>query len=194
MIKVLITPPASEPLTVGELKLFLRTDADTTEEDAFLGRLLTMARLQVEADTRGRVLLAQTWEYGWMYWPRHPYLQLPRGPIQSVVSFGYTDDDGAHTFAADEYLLDPLDDRQLPLVRMQAPWPTALLRYPTGLRLRVTLGDTAPPEPLLGAMRALIAYWYDNREAALASTAYKAEVAVLPLQYQTLIRPYTYGP
>jgi uncharacterized phiE125 gp8 family phage protein len=193
-IKLLITPPSSEPMTVAEAKTFLRTDNDTNEEDALLARLIKQARMKIEKDTRGRALMTQTWEIGMMYWPRQPYLQLPIAPVQSVTSYAYTTATGLQTFAQNAYVLDSRDDRQLPLLRMASAWPTAALVPPNGLRARLVFGYTTVPEDLLGALRSLVAYWYDNREAALASTAYKAEVAVLPLQYGDLIAPYVLQP
>ena len=153
--------------------------------------------------------MPQTWLYGAMYWPREPYILLPQAPVQRVVSIEYTID---HTpdpldaaagptnppetgyiplpFAQAGYTLDQRDSTYQ-AIRLQpgVTWPTDPLRLP-GLNITYVCGYVQPPAPLIEAMGALIAYWYDNPEAAIASTVYKAEVGVLPLRYQTLIQPY----
>lgn len=69
-------------------------------------------------------------------------------------------------------------------------WPTAQLLHP-GLIVTYTCGYITPPADIMEAIASLIAYWYDNPEAAIASTTYKAEVGILPLRYQEIIRAYS---
>ena len=90
-VNVLLTPPASQPLTLADAKAIIRTDNDSGDHDALLARLIDVARQRVEQDTRRR-LMPQTWLYGAMYWPREPYILLPQAPVQRVVSIEYTID------------------------------------------------------------------------------------------------------
>ncbi len=207
-INVLLTPPASQPLTLTDAKAIIRTDDDSSDHDALLTRLISVARQRVEQDTRRRLAL-QTWLYGCGYWPREPYILLPQAPVQHIVSIEYsvlhtptpldaaaTPDDPAETgyiplpYTTAGYMLDQQNSSYHAL-RLQpgVTWPAEPLDW-YGLRIIYVCGYATPPEPLVEAMGALIAYWYDNPEAAIASTVYKAEVGVLPLRYQTLIQPY----
>ena len=52
------TPPATEPLTLEEVKTYLRLQSD--EEDGFLHTLIASARAYVEGET-GRALIKQKW-------------------------------------------------------------------------------------------------------------------------------------
>jgi uncharacterized phiE125 gp8 family phage protein len=53
-----VTPPAEEPVALGDARVFLRVSG--TEEDGLIARLLAGARERVEEAT-GRALMEQTW-------------------------------------------------------------------------------------------------------------------------------------
>lgn len=72
----------------------------------------------------------------------------------------------------------------------EVQWPTAQLLHP-GLIVTYSCGYITPPADIMEAIASLITYWYDNPEAAIASTTYKAEVGILPLRYQEIIRAYS---
>lgn len=57
----LTTAPAIEPVTVEEVRYFLRIDSDPGEDDALIGSLITAARQEAEKITR-RQLITATWE------------------------------------------------------------------------------------------------------------------------------------
>jgi len=85
----LVTAPASEPLTLNEVKLFLRVD-DTTEDD-FITSLITAARGLVEGHT-WMPLISQTWamqfdkdELNLLVW------NINKAPLISVSSITYYD-------------------------------------------------------------------------------------------------------
>jgi hypothetical protein len=65
----LLTPPAAEPLTTGDLMAFARVDADPG--DGVLQRVLLAARERVERDT-GLALITQTWVAVLDRWPTTP--------------------------------------------------------------------------------------------------------------------------
>ena len=111
--------------------------------------------------------------------------------MTAITGATYTTKEGTQTLAADQYQLIAYENR-LPLFQLadDAIWPTSALVYP-GFKVTFACGYTTVPSELLEAMRALIVYWYENREAAIASTQYKAEVSELPLRYRDLITPYT---
>lgn len=185
MIKFVSTAPGVEVMTAADLRQLLRIDDDTTEETAVISRLITAARIQVEHDT-GLLLQSQVWTVRRMYWPREPYIILPCVPARTVEQLAYTGDAGPVVIDPSTYMLDMVDDRYATLAMVAGVWPEQRLVFP-GLVCRFGCGFVAAPEDLLEAVRSLVAYWYDNREAAIASTVYKAEVSILPLHYQEII-------
>jgi uncharacterized phiE125 gp8 family phage protein len=78
----LITPAASEPLTLAQAKLFLRIDH--TADDEAITRAIASARQFAEQYLR-TVLLPQTWEYV-VANPLSSALRLPLGPAQTISS------------------------------------------------------------------------------------------------------------
>lgn len=172
-------------MTAADLRQLLRIDDDTVEETAVISRLITAARIQVEHDT-GLLLQPQVWTVRRMYWPREPYIILPCVPARTVEQLAYTGDVGPVVIDPSTYTLELVDDRYATLAMVAGVWPEQRLVFP-GLVCRFGCGFVAVPEDLLEAVRSLVAYWYDNREAAIASTVYKAEVSILPLHYQEII-------
>ncbi len=203
-----ITPPTTEPLTIAAAKAIIRTDNDSAEHDAWLASLITTARQQVEHDT-GRRLMTQTWRHQQHYWPREPYILLPTTPVQRIAAIEFNLEHTPDPLDAEATPEDPAETGYIPLTGADAgwllsedtatyqtlallpsaAWPTEPLR-PPGLVITYICGYATPPAPLVEAMAALLTYWYDNPEAAIASTAYKAEVGIMPFRYQTLIQPY----
>lgn len=89
-----VTPPTSDPVSVAEAKQHLR--AVDSDEDEYIGTLITAAREQVEDITR-RALMTQTWDYFLDEWPDDDYITLPWGKLASVTSVKYKDSDGVET-------------------------------------------------------------------------------------------------
>lgn len=189
MNTVLVTAPAAEPFTVAEAKAMARTAISSSEHDALLARLIITARKRVEDDT-GRTLGTQQWRFMQPYWPKSRYLMLPFCPLVSVTSVTYTTGAGVQTLAPAGYSVETRSDSYGKIsLATGVNWPTAILLHP-GLAVELSCGHNPVPDQLKEAIGALVVYWYDNPEAAIASTAYKAEVGVLPLRYQELIAPF----
>ena len=185
MIKYRTAAPAGEVMPADDMRAFLRIDDETQEETKVIERLIAAARERVEWDT-GLLLLPQTWAVSRLYWPREASLILPAAPATGVVKLSYTAGGEEHVISPADYCMERVQERYARVWMLGERWPEARLEFP-GLLCQFTCGFERPPEDLLEAVRALVAYWYDNREAAIASTAYKAEVSVLPLRYQELV-------
>jgi uncharacterized phiE125 gp8 family phage protein len=84
------TPPASEPVTLPEVKNHLRID--TNDHDTRLTALIQAARERTERYL-GRALVTQTLLYKLDVFPAT--IELPRPPIQGVNSLKYVDATGA---------------------------------------------------------------------------------------------------
>lgn len=187
MAHVLVTAPASEPVSLAEAKLHLRVDA--TDEDTLITALITAARQLVEEET-WRALVTQTWDYVADEWPAGDSIALPRPPLQSVTSITYIDEDGVtQTMPAADYIVDTYQHRVV--LAEDAEWPSADL-YPTAaVRVRYVAGygaASAVPGPIKAAMLLLIGHLFENREA-VASGAGVAS-AELPLGVRALLAPY----
>lgn len=62
----------------------------------------------------------------------------------------------------------------------------------TGVAVTFTAGFApadVPPD-LKEAMLAMVAHWFENREAVVAGTEYRAEAAIVPERYDDLMQPY----
>lgn len=99
----LVTPPAQEPVTLSELKEFLRYyDSD---EDGLILDLGKTARLLFESHT-DRQLVTATWK---LHLDRFPAgdIQIRKVPVASVSSLTYYDTNGtSQTWDSDEYETD----------------------------------------------------------------------------------------
>lgn len=163
----LVTGPAVEPVTLAEMKLYLRVDLTT--DDALISTLITAARQALEEYTR-RAFLAQTWAYSLDATPDRIWLELPRPPLQSVTSVTYyQNDDVSRTFAATNYIVDTRSEPGRIVLKIGSVWPSALrpadafvVQYVAGY------GDEGQdvPKPLLAAIKQCVAEWYANRESA----------------------------
>lgn len=171
-----VIAPASEPVTLAELKEELRLL--TSAHDDLLTRHLTAAREQVESFTR-RALITSTWEATWGRWPSSwpracrdasqfagRVLTLPRANLQAVTWVKYLDEDGTLTeFASTDYSVDTDSVPGRIVLKPSNSWPT-LGDYPNAVRIRFTAGygDTAAtvPQSLRLAIRFLVAHWFAN--------------------------------
>jgi uncharacterized phiE125 gp8 family phage protein len=180
----LLTPPAAEPLTLAETKVWLRVEHDA--DDAPIAALIAAARTQIEAATR-RALMTQTWRIVLDAWPRDGRVRLGRAPPLALLAARTIDADGApRALETASFVLDKAG-----LVLAAPPWslPTPG-RAIAGIELDLSFGYGATgadaPAPLRQAMRMLIARWYATRAAAAGD----AQAAPWPGDIAALVAPY----
>lgn len=163
-IKV-VTPPASEPLTLAYVKQVLRVEH--TAEDTFITNLITAAREWVEGET-GRALMAQTLDEVFDCWPACCTLELGRAPLASVTSVSYRDSDGSYiVWDTDNYTVDDVSNPGRIVKGDGVSWPTLPAGYPNGVKIRYVAGNSTAadvPAQIRRAMELLIAKWYEQRE------------------------------
>lgn len=87
-----VTPPAGEPVTLAEAKLWLRIDDDITDQDAMILGLIAAMRAYAENLT-GRAFVERTLELRLDCFPARA-IELPHPPLQSVSSISYQDVNG----------------------------------------------------------------------------------------------------
>jgi uncharacterized phiE125 gp8 family phage protein len=163
MSEILLSPPASEPISLAEAKQYLRVEHEA--DDELIAALIAAARNAVELSTR-RVLMAQRWRVTLHCWPRAGRIVSPVNPLRSLVAARVRGEGEAST------ALDPapftLDTVSVPglimfeRARVQEPG-----RVLAGIEFDIEAGyGTAVdvPAPLVQAIRLLLAQSYEQRD------------------------------
>ncbi|MBO0345201.1 phage head-tail connector protein [Roseibium sp. CAU 1637] len=164
MTAALIAAPASEPVSVAQMKAHLRLSGSA--EDDFLQDMITAAREHVERETR-RSLISQTWRLYLDRWPMGRVVPLPTGPVQEVSQVLLYDRVGAASDLAQAFWSlskgsDPARVKVLPGAGLSITELSAIeIDFIAGY------GDAADtvPATLRQAVRLLAAHWFENREA-----------------------------
>ena len=167
----LVTPPATEPVTLAQAKTFLRIE-HTADDDA-ITRAITAARKHAEAHLR-HLLLPQTWDYSRAN-PCSTKLILPVGPALSVTSVTLMSELGATS------TMDPA------AYRLSVDGFALILRNMPQteiLKVRYTAGDFATasdvPLPIVQGILHHVAAMLENRDGG----------AALPVQSFSCYQPF----
>lgn len=184
MTSILLTPPATEPWSIADMKAFLRVAHD--DDDAVIGSLIAAARGQIEALTR-RALIAQRWRLVRDNWPADGRIRVRTGPLRAVIAARVFDEAGvASSVDTGRFVTDVAADTiSAPPWSLPAPG-----RARAGIEVDVELGfGTAAsdvPQVLRHAVRTLAAHWYDNR----GLVAIGSNVAMVPGSVAAMIASY----
>ena len=179
------TAPTTEPVSVADAMHHCRVDTDT--ENTYIGTLVKAARRHVESVT-GRQLITATWK---LYMDRfYDIILLPRPPLQSVSSVGYTDTSGSsETVATSKY---DADTKSAPARLTEAwgeSWPTPRLEAnAVTITYDAGYGNSASdvPEDLIHAIKLLVGHFYENREQTIVG----AVARNVPRAVDALLAPY----
>jgi uncharacterized phiE125 gp8 family phage protein len=142
---VVVTPPAGEPVTVAEAKLWLRLDADETADDGVVAALIPTARQRLE-EAYGRAFIRQTFDAYLSDTPCEDYISLPRAPLVSVTSvkgFSSTDltDTGGTAMNSTGYYVDTATEPGRVVLLGSDAWPTGT-RAANPLIVRFVAGES----------------------------------------------------
>jgi uncharacterized phiE125 gp8 family phage protein len=178
----LVTAPAFDPLSLAEAKAQLRSTSD--EEDGLIAGFILAARQYVEDETQKR-LITQTLDYtiddDWPCKLTRGYyrqrIEFPIGPVQSVTSVTYVDLNGAaQTLSTNDYVTGNMGTAVQSGVPYIEPaysviWPTPRCQS-AAITVRFVAGWdlSSVPNPLMQAMRMLVAHADANREAVSNGT------------------------
>jgi uncharacterized phiE125 gp8 family phage protein len=177
----LITPPTNEPLSLEEVKLYLRVDG--AEEDTLIQSLITVAREQCESITR-RALVTQTYELTLDDFPSENVISIPLPPLQSVASIMYKDDKGIETtLNPSNYIVD-IDSEPGKIVLIDRP---SFTPYPSSaVKITFTCGYSSNiPVSVVQAMKLLVSHFYENRDIVINQS-----VNQVPFTVDALLSPY----
>lgn len=169
-----VTPPASEPLTLTDAKAHLRVTHSA--EDDLITTMITVARQVVEKYT-GRTLPETTLKLTLDCLPyEYAAIQLPRSPVSSVSSFQYVDTEGAtQTLASSQY---DVDIARLPArvyAAYNVSWPS-VRPHRAAINITYVAGGGDIPEALIHAMKLIIASLYSHREADCPMQTYQPTI------------------
>lgn len=177
---VLITPPATFPVTLLEAKAQCRVDGD--HEDVLIDRLVAAATARAQRFLRRR-LIDQVVDVRVSRFAR--VFPIPLAPVIEVESLRYIDPDG------DEQVWDgtlTLVGSHAPSVALSGDFPATAVR-PDAVRVRLRAGYGADPQDVPDDIRhavlMLIAHFYEHREAVVVGTS----ASVMPLAVESLLLP-----
>ncbi len=185
MSQFLLAGPTVEPLSLNEVKEWLRIE--TNRDDDILSALIVSARLLVEQTTR-RLLASQHWRIVLDAWPVDGVIVLPLAPVLAIDAVRSRNPSGdVSILNSASYWLQPNSDP--PTLQILAI-PTAPLSVRSGVEIDVTAGyganAAAVPDPLRHAIRLLVANWYEHRGDA----AFGQDGTQCPPAVAAILAPY----
>lgn len=160
----LITPPATEPVTLAEAKAHLRVTESA--EDALITAMITAARERCE-HVLCRALIHQTWELTLDAFPEAIRLDYP--PLSSVTSVQYVDPDGnLQNWSSLEYYVDKAAEPGYVVPGYGSEWPAirdqanaVIVRYVAGYGAAAS----AVPQAIRNWLLLAVGTLYETREA-----------------------------
>ncbi len=180
MTLILLASAATEPVSLDAFKSHLRVTH--TDEDPLIAGVLAAATRAIEART-GLALSPQSWRMTVDAVPEETLL-LPVAPCVRIDAVSVTGPDGETApVAASRYEFAPGSPGRL---RRAAPWPRVGPAM-DGVRIDFTAGydEGAAPAPLLQAVKALAAHFYETRASVSGERPYST-----PQSVDALIAPY----
>lgn len=171
----IITEAVGEPITLVEARNQCRLDADgsppTHPDDSQLEIFIAAAREWAQTYT-GRALATQTVELALDAFPGAE-IELTVGPVQSIVSVTYVDDDEVEqTVDPTSYTLDDYSPRTWLLPASGQEWPTAG-EFVNAVKIRQVVGYSLPgespqshpmPKSVKMALLLIVGHLYKHRE------------------------------
>lgn len=188
---ILDMPPATDPVTLDEMKEHSRIDS--VDEDSGIASLIRAATQKLDGrdGLLGRCLITQVWKLTLDRFAGEIVILLP--PCEEIVSIVYVDPKGdEQTLAASEYQAFHLGTPDSARVRPAygKSWP-ATRSVPEAVTVRFVAGygDTAAdvPEPLRTAIRMHVGHLYEHRESVMFGSGFVTDT---PHGYDELISDY----
>jgi len=167
MTLTLITPPATEPITLTEAKSHCRVEH--AADDTLITSLITAARLSAEHELQ-RPLITQTWQAAYEAFPLYQSgIALGKFSPIAITSITYIDQDGVDAvLAPSAYVLDSATVPGFVHPAYNTSWPSAR-EFANSVRIRFTAGYGAAadvPQCIKQWMLLMIGSMYAFREAS----------------------------
>ncbi len=164
MTPIRVAGPTVEPVSLAEMRAYLRLDSDDGgAEDALIGALLASARATIEAATR-RLLAPGRYRIVLTAWPADGFLPLPLSPLVAVARAGLVDAQGDVTDLAPGLVRLGPDPVEAPGLRVPPDAPSLRARAAL-VEVSAGYGGDGPPIPpaLAQAIRLLAAHGFEHR-------------------------------
>lgn len=203
---IVATPPADLPVSLDEMKAYLRIDADESQNDV-LTAMITAATEWLQRATRTTLvttayrLTLDDLPVSYMPWTT-PYgvvnqiptgtvqpIIVPRPPLVSVTAFRYMDSGGNDTDATGLYDVDAASQPGRIVLKPGMTWPVTN-RAAGNVRIDFTAGNELANVPYLlrQCVKFLAAHWYEHREAANNDF----RVAEIPLAVESIVNSHQF--
>lgn len=172
----LITPVKEEVLNIVDAKKHINLEVDFTDDDGYIGDLITTAREYCE-DYTHRAIGTQTFELILDCFPQEKdYIELPWSPLQKINSFVFKNSEGiVETVDSEIYFVDTDFKPGKICLNYNRYWPMYIPLPYASVKINFDAGHTTNdvPKRIIQAMKLLIGHWYEHREQV--STARKIE-------------------
>lgn len=180
----LTAAPTTEPLSVSDAKAHLNYTADDKDDD--ISAYISVARAACEVETN-RAFLAQDWALTLDRFPGlHGIIEIPRPPLQSILSIAYTDTDGnAQTLSSEYYQVDSSSEPGRLAPARDCKWPDTDSEKLGAVVISFRAGWAAAanvPVEITHAIKLLVSHYFWN----LSATAENAP-RELPFAVQMLL-------
>lgn len=184
----IVTAAAADPVSLTEAKAHLRVAG--SDEDTHITNLITAATQFCQQVTRMQFVTATLRlsmdSFADDAYLCHGAIEVPRPPLQSVVSIGYTDTDGAsQTWSSSEYSVDTYS-RPGRITEAYGYIFPSTQEIPHAVNVTFVAGygnAAAVPQSIKQAILLVIGHWYENRENVVVG----GSVADLPMSARHLL-------
>ena len=200
-----VTPSTAEPLTLSEIKTWLRIPVGQTYHDELLRTIRGAVTLKTEEET-GRAIMRQTRRVIFDSWSTDDSLVIPYPPLVSLttspddsgssgaaVCYKAASDRSWSAMASSDYALDTVSSPGRVVLDYNASWPSAILHNHNPIRAHYTCGystsSTGVPRNLRNSMLMTIAHMFENPEALVVGYGGVQAVEV-PMGARALLEPF----
>lgn len=133
----LISAPIEDPVTVEEMREYLRVDGE--EFDTTIENLIKAAR-EAAQDYQNRAFYTQTWELSFDSFPIMP-VKIPRPPLQNILSVKLFDSKGnEHIMDLNDFVIDKRAEPGRITFKHGKSWPNIELQPIDAVVIRFTAG------------------------------------------------------
>lgn len=184
-----IQEPATEPLTLAEVRNWCRVPDDYLGDDADLQGLITTYRVQAEHEC-GRSFLSTVWERVVDRFPAVE-LELAAQPVQEVQSVKYIDPAGLQqTLDPLAYVLDEVMEPAFVLPAQGYTWPSTLDTI-NAVRVRFVQGWASATNPRCAPLRTWLRLQIESAYKLRGAHLAGVPVAEVPNRFaERLLDPY----
>ncbi|MFB0832890.1 head-tail connector protein [Brevibacillus laterosporus] len=165
MAMKLVVKPTQEPITLEEMKAYLRID--DSEFDDVIPPLIQAAVEHCEI-YQNRAYITQTWEITFDHFPQS-YIKIPKPPLQEVVGITFIDKDGNQiAWGHENFIVDNYSEPGRIVLAHGKTWPSVTLQPINGVRIQFVAGYGDPtdiPERVKQAIKIFVAHRFEFPES-----------------------------